>query len=77
MARFISVSQIMQDDYQYLKDVLEDSRATLRKRDSYYYAVIMGESKNKNIAAEIEGELASLGVYIIDTVIYWEPGYRG
>jgi hypothetical protein len=69
--RFTAIIQLMSDDVVYLKDSLYNTRYDLIKKDSYYYVRTFGETKNRNINEELEGELASLGCYPIDIQIYW------
>lgn len=71
MSKFTAIIQLMSDDIVYLKDALYDTRYNLLKKGNYYYAHCFGETKNKNISAELEGELSSLGCYPIDVEIYW------
>lgn len=71
MPKFTAIVQLMSDDVVFLRDALYASRYNLLKKGSYYYCHAFGETKNKNIAEELEGELASLGCYPISVDVYW------
>jgi len=78
MPKYISVSLLDSEDYKYLMECFCGSRVSLMKNNGCYYAVISGDSKKQfNMEEEIEGELVSLGANTLDTVIYWNPGYKG
>ncbi len=75
--KFTAIIQLMSNDIVHLKESLYDTRFNLMKktlgqdRNSYYYAHCFGETKNKAIADELDGELSSLGCYPIEIDIYW------
>lgn len=73
MPKFTSMSPLLQDDKVFLKEVFDGTRYKLMETKEGLYALTYGESKNKQgLYAEIEAELASIGVYIVTTTIYWE-----
>lgn len=71
--KFTAVIQLMSDDVVHLKDSLYNTRYNLLKQEpsGYYFVHCFGETKNRGINEELEGELASLGCYPIDIQIYW------
>lgn len=71
MSKFTAIAKLMSEDVAYLKDSLYSTRFNLLKKDSYYFAHTFGETKNRNITDELEGELASLGCYPIEIEVFW------
>lgn len=71
MSKFTAMILLMSDDVSFLRDTLYNTRYNLLRRDTYYYVHTFGETKNKNIAEELEGELSSLGAYPLEVEVYW------
>lgn len=73
MPKFTALIELMSNDYPYIEDALIGSRFKLMNREDRLFALTYGESKNKyNLGEELESELVSLGVYAINTEVYFE-----
>jgi len=72
MARYTLVSKLLSDDVPYLKEIVDGTRFHLMCNDSYYYILTTGDTKDVgNIQKNIEAELSSMGIGIIDSDLYW------
>ena len=72
MKKFTIISRLMSDDVVYLKDALFNTRYKIIKQgENNYFAHTYGETKTRDIETEVESELASLGVYVVSSEVYW------
>jgi hypothetical protein len=74
MYKYTALAKVLDADASYLNDVLDGTRYKVMRLREVLFILVYGETKlsRSSLIAEMDGELASLGVYGEDFQLYVE-----